>query len=97
MDRKKYFEYEINKGKQLLQRPTDSLKPGKNMKKKQKKKLSQHPTDSPKLKNAKNTKQQKKYKIQILLGKGAELHNVNVFTQTQIWVQNLPQKRVNRD
>ena len=22
----------------------------------------------------------------------AELHNVNVFTQTQIWVQNLPQK-----
>ena len=27
----------------------------------------------------------------------AELHNVNVFTQTQIWVQNLPQKRVNCD
>ena len=28
---------------------------------------------------------------------GTELHNVNVFTQTQIWVKNLPQKRVNRD
>ena len=27
----------------------------------------------------------------------SELHNVNVFTQTQIWVQNLPQKHVNRD
>ena len=27
----------------------------------------------------------------------SELHNVNVFTQTQIWVKNLPQKRVNRD
>ena len=27
----------------------------------------------------------------------SELHNVNVFTQTQIWVQHLPQKRVNLD
>ena len=27
----------------------------------------------------------------------AELHNVNLFTQIKTWVQNLPQKRVNRD